>query len=437
MDNVRERQKVVLWVAIVAAVVVIAGATVAAFALWGDRSEPAPATPDPLEDAASDGCTGVEAQSIELDGQIVEPKSRTCFELTETLQVNIGAAALEPSDLIELVLFDSEGKQLAAAVSEPDWDPTIGIELVPGTYIIEVVGVDTEDAPPFLLHTATFPPSGQDESAPGTEILPGGEDLPALDACGAQVPWLATGEPVSVSQRADALAEDAATGTESFACVDVSEAVFAKIGIESADPYAQDAADFTLAVYRLSADGAELFRIGDDAFGADPEVSLDLEPGVYLVEGATWHGAPAGEFEFYYDDQATLFREGEVSPMHADLDSGFCDDESPMQVGDSMTVEGERAYTCLEVAEGGRLTIQAATLTDQDLTLEVIGFNDAGPYRLAWTDDNPHSQALIDFDPLLDQYVPAGVWVVAVTSYYGDVGADYDLRAVTGGGPGA
>lgn len=430
MGNAHGRQKVVLWSAVGATV---AGMVVAAVALWGDRSEPDPATPSTQESVASDGCAGVEAQSIELDGQVVEPQSRTCFELVEARQVSVGAAALEPSDLIELTLFDAEGQQLAAAVSEPDWDPSIGVELSPGTYVIEVTGVDSEEVPPFLLHTATFPPQGTGEDevdVPGPQILPGGVDLPTLDACGTEVPWLATGQPVAVSQTADAGAGDSTAVPAGFACVEVTEAVFAKIGIESPDPYGADSPDLTLAVYHLGDGDPELIRVGDDSFGSDPEVSLDLEAGTYLVEGAAWHDETAGDYEFYYDDTATLMREGEVAAMHAGLTVDVCEDQAVLTVGDALTVEGERTYTCVDVAEGERLIIQAATLGDQDLALEVVGFDDDGPYRLAWTDDNPHSQALIDFDPLLDQHIPAGRWVVAVTTYYGDVAADYDLQVV-------
>lgn len=433
MDNVRERPKVVLWAAIVVAIAVVAGATVAAFAFLGDRSEPEPLPTDPQESAASDGCTGVEGQSIELNGQIVEPTPRTCFELTEALQVNIGAAALEPSDLIELALFDAAGEQLAAAVSEPDWDPTIGMKLSPGTYVIEVRGVDGDEVPPFLLHTATFPPLPETEATRDPADTPGGDDLPSLEACGADVPWLAAGTPVAVSSTADAAGGDTEQVASHFACVEVSEPVFAKIGIESPDPYGVDSPDLTLAVYRITADAAELVRVGDDMFGSDPEVSVELETGTYLVEGAAWHGMQTGAFEFYYDDQASWFREGEVAAAHADLSADVCSSDITVAVGEAVTVEGERTYTCVEVTEGERLTIQAATLTDQDLVLEVIGFNEDGPYRLAWTDSNPYSQALADFDPLLDQYIPAGAWVVAVTTYFGDPAADYDMQALAGG----
>lgn len=434
MDNVRDRQKVVLWTAIVVSIAVVAGATIAVFTFLRGGSESESTVPDPQESAASDGCTGVEAQSIELNGQIVEPEPRTCFELTDTLQVTIGAAALEPSELIELALFDAAGQELATTVSEPDWDPTIGMELPPGIYVIEVRGVDADEVPPFLLHTATFPPAGESESAPAPADPPGGDDLPALAACGADVPWLATGSPVAVPNTSDAVAGEPGDVAAHFACVDVAEPVFAKIGIESPDPYGAQSPDLTLAVYRLSADSVELVRVGDDSFGSDPEVSVALEAGTYLVEGAAWHGVEAGAFEFYYDDQASLFREGEVAAMHADLTADMCASNPSVSVGEAITVEGDRTYTCLEVTEAGRLTLQAATLTDQDLALEVIGFNEGGPFRLAWSDSNPYSQALIDFDPLLDQYIPAGEWVLAVTTYFGDPAADYDLQVLAGGG---
>lgn len=433
MDNVRERKKVVLWGALIAAIAVIAGVTIGAFAFFGDRLEPVPATPYPQENVASDGCTGVEAQSIELNQQIVEPQSRTCFELADEQHVTIGAAALEPSDVIELLLFDARGEELAAAVSEPDWDPTVGINLAPGIYVIEVRGVGSDEVPPFLLHTATFPPFEDAAPSPGPEAPPGAEDLPARQACGADVPWLATGSPVLVSQTADAAVAGSGEAGRSYTCVEVTEPVLAKVGLESADPGGDGSADLTLAVYRFSDAGADLLRVADDTFGSDPEMSLELEVGVYLVEAAAWHDVATGDFEFYYDDTATLFREGEVAAAHADMNAEYCADHASMSVGDAITVDGERTYTCLEVTEDGRITVRAATLTDQDLTLEIIGFNEDGPYRLAWTDSNPYSQALIDFDPLLDQVIPAGTWVVAVTTYYGEPAADYDLQAVVGG----
>ncbi|MFN3867288.1 MAG: hypothetical protein ACK4MD_11350, partial [Demequina sp.] len=124
---------------------------------------------------------------------------------------------------------------------------------------------------------------------------------------------------------------------------------------------------------------------------------------------------------------------GEATSMHADVTGAVCD-EAPMAFpGDTLTVDGERTYVCLDNDRTQRLTIQAATLTDQDLVLEVLGVDD-GPYRLAWADGNPYSDVLADFDPLLDQTVPEGRWVVAVTTYFTGTAADYDLRIVAGGG---
>src|SRR5690606_14661868 len=128
----------------------------------------------------------------------------------------------------------------------------------------------------FLLHTATFPSPSGGEAVPGPEILPGGANLPTIESCGADVPWLATGAPVAVTPTADAAAGDGVDVTSNFACVEVTDAVFAKVGIESPDPYGEDSPDLTLAVYRMGDDEPELTRVGDDTFGADSEVSLDL-----------------------------------------------------------------------------------------------------------------------------------------------------------------
>src|SRR5690606_4826664 len=117
----------------------------------GGSSETAEPTPGPTE--ASDGCAGVEGQSIDLDTQVVQPEPRTCFVLDESAAVTIGAAALEPTDIIEMTVYDATGTALATAESAPDWDPQVTLDLAPATYVIEVAGTASDDTPPFLLYT--------------------------------------------------------------------------------------------------------------------------------------------------------------------------------------------------------------------------------------------------------------------------------------------
>lgn len=413
--------------------VIGAGAIVAALVMMGGSSEPIEPSPSPI--ATSDGCNGVEGQSIGLDAQVVEPEPRTCFVLDEAASVTIGAAALEPSDLIELALHDADGTEISVSRSDVDWDPEVTLDLEPGTYTITVTGPDGSDTPPFLLYTATFAPGtgAPDLGATGPDTA----SVPSAEECGREVPLLTGGSPVSIDadQGVDAAADAGAPDQVHFACIEVNGPVFAKVGLESEDPSDELAPDLTMAIYRAGTGDQEatLLRVADDAIGFDPETSLELEPGTYMIAASAWLGGPTGAFDFYYDDDGSVFRRGAATSMHADVSEQVCERSPTVLPGDTLTVDGERTYVCLEVEEQQRLTIQAATLTDQDLVLEVLGFDD-GPYRLAWADGNPYSDALADFDPLLDQTVPAGTWIVAVTTYFTGTAADYDLRVVAGGG---
>lgn len=430
MNNARQGRTVALWMA---GAVVVVGALIAALMTWGGSSEPAEPTAGPTE--ASDGCTGVEGESIDLDTQVVNPSPLTCFVLDEAASVTVGAAALEPTETIQVAVFDADGEELGSATSDVDWDPELPLELAPGTYAIEVTGPESDGVPPFLLYTATFAPQGD-----GPETEDEGLDtasVPPAQACGRDVPLLADDAPLTFDGEAfdgEAAAPDAAEAH--FACLEIEEEIFAKVGLASADPADADSPDLTIAVYR-AAEGDEgeatLLRAADDAIGFDPETSLELEPGTYMVAASSWLGIEMGPFELYYDDDADLFRQGEATSMHAEVTPSVCDDAPAVAPGDTLTVEGERTYVCLDVDQTQRLTIQAATLTDQDLVLEVLG-HDEGPYRLAWADGNPYSDVLADFDPLLDQTVPEGQWIIAVTTYFTGSAADYDLRVVAGGG---
>ncbi len=410
--------------------VVVVAAVVAAFAFGGEHPDSDAEPTHVPETAASDGCSGVDAESIELNGQLTSPSDRTCFVLDQTAEVLVSAAALEPTDAIVLTVIDADGNELGRDESTPDWDPDVTVVLEPGVYVIEVTGADGAAAPPFLLFTASFVP--QTSGGGGIETDP--VELPTVEQCGTDIPWLTADARVTARGLADLGGGQGEASGASYACIDVPDAVFAKIGIESEVPDDPDTPDLALALWAFGAGEPEFLRASDDVFGFDPEMSIELEPGVYLVEGSAWRTAETGEFEFYYDDAAALFRKGEVTPEHAQLTPEHCKQTPIVTPGDSITVEGERTYLCMDVDSATRLTIQAATLTRQDLMLEVIGFDDEGPYRLAWADDNPYSQSLADFDPLLDIPVPEGQWVLAVTTYFDGIAADYDVRVVAGGG---
>ena len=377
-----------------------------------DGQSPADATPS----SAAHACGGVEAQSIDLDRQVVQPEPRTCFVLDERLQVTVGAAALQPDDAVVLTVRDMDGAELASASSDSGWDPEVALTLEAGTYIVEVTG-SAGATPPFLLYTATFP-AGEEQPAAQVE-------LPDVERCGDDVPLVADDAPVSVPE---------GDATVHHACLIVDEPAFVKVGLATAEPSKEDSPDLQLALYRAG-DEATLVRTADDAIGYDPEMSVQLEPGTYVLEATAWFDGPTGAFQIYADTDADLFRHGEVTSLHAAATRALCDDAPALEPGDAITIEGERMYACARVDEAQRLVLEAATLADQDLVLEVIGFEDSGtPYRLAWADGDPRSDALASTDPALDQTLPAGTWLVAVTTYTSEAAADYDLRLAPAAG---
>ncbi|WP_144018826.1 hypothetical protein [Demequina sp. NBRC 110056] len=405
MDNAQRTPRRWVWPAAIALAVV--GATAVIWLLARPAGEVAPSPS--ASPVADDACGGIDAYPIELDTQVVEPEPRTCFVIEEALQVTVGAAALEEGANLTVTLLDADLTELTAATSEPGWDPEVGITLDPGVYVIEVSS--TEDPlPPFLIYTATFP-AGSD----GEPTEEAAADLPSVEACGDTVPWVADDAPLTVE------GADAAT----YACVDVTAASFVKLGLASEDPSDEESPDLQLALY--DADGT-LVRSADDELGFDPEMSLDLDPGTYLLEATAWFDVPPGAFEIYVDDDADLFRSADVTSLHADVTEQTCADAAPLVVGDAITVEGEVTYLCLTTGETDRVAIEAATLTDQDLVLEVIGFDAGAPYRIAWADENPEIDVLANFDPRIDQTLPAGTWLVAVTTYFAGTAADYDIR---------
>ncbi|MFV0634791.1 hypothetical protein [Demequina sp.] len=416
MDNARSRPRG--WVWIVTAIIAAGAIGVAASLLMGPNDDP---TPDPsVSPSDVGGCAGIEAERIELDSQVVEPAALTCFELDERAQVSVGAAALEPDSVIVLTVLDADGEPLGTATSDEAWDPQVNLTLEPGSYQVDVRGPDGDELP-FLIYTATFPAGDEPDVEPTASAT---ADLPQASACGADVPEVTDGSPVRVDS-------DSATA---HACLIVTEKVFAKVGLESADPSDPESPDLQLGLYQPADDDREatLVRSADDVIGFDPEMSLTLEPGTYMLEASAWYASSPGTFEFYVDTDGDLFRHGEVTAVHAGLTPDTCSDAPQLAVNEAMTVTGEGTYLCVEVPETARLVMDAASLTDQHLSIEVIGFDGgSAPFRLTWADGNPDVTALANFDPHIDQVIPAGTWLLAVAGYDGSVAADYDVQVST------
>jgi hypothetical protein len=238
-------------------------------------------------------------------------------------------------------------------------------------------------------------------------------DIPAASACGQSVPFAIAGEPLSLSTAAP------------LACVELQTRALVKMGLVA---QASSPADLQLAVFSPGDDAAELIRLADDGFGLDPEMSVWLDPGTYILEANSWFEEPFEGAELYLDPDGNYLRRGDVTAAYADVTPAVCDTAPRLTPGEQFTVEGRATYVCLDVAAAQPLALQAATLTDQDLVLEVVGFEDGAPYRIAWADENPYSRVLADFDPLVEMVFPAGQWVAVVGTYYGDPAANFDIR---------
>lgn len=370
-------------------------------------SDEAPVTPT---SSASGTCAGTAAEVIDLDTQVVDPDPHLCFTVSEPAEVTVGAAALDTADDIALSLVDEAGGQIGEARSTAVSDPAITVVLGPGTYFIEISDHDGATPGAFLVYTATFDPV-HSSADPDLSVT-----LPSTDQCGETLPWLEADRPITVSS------------DRALACLEVSADEFVTIGaVTPAD--AADDLDVQLALFSDINGVATLVRSVDDTFGLDPEMSIDLAEGIYLVEIASWFEVDFDDVEVYYHPAGRHQRQGQVAAAHMTLDPEVCTTSPHLEVGSLLTIEGEQSYLCLDLADPQRLTVEAATLTDQDLAIELIGWDDAHtPFRIGWTDDNPHTQLFADFDPLLDQVVPAGQWVVAVTDYTGAPASDFDVR---------
>ncbi|WP_062076530.1 hypothetical protein [Demequina globuliformis] len=404
------------WVWIAIAVAVVAAGAVIAVLAWGD--DPVDSEPSPSS-AAGVGCNADSVEYIRLDTQISEPEGPVCFEITERATVTVGAAALVPEPLISVALATASGDIIDSTDATAQEDPDVTAELEPGVYeiLVSPVGESGATPPPYLLVTATdaattasASPTPSPTASPDASI---DADLPDASACGATVPIAAADSPAQVTSDAP------------YACIEATEDGFWRVGVTSD---ADSTADLRMVVYGSDEDHGVVASV-DDTFGSDPDISHDLAAGTYIVSVSAWDEAPFVGAEVYADNTGTLVRTGEPSAAQALLDPSVCETAPAMGVGDALTVEDQ--YACLTVDEAERLTIQAATLGTQDLVVEVLGFGAEGePFRAAWADGNPDATSLGDTDPLLDQVIEAGTWVIAVTDFLGEPGADYDLRVV-------
>ncbi|WP_062202928.1 hypothetical protein [Demequina salsinemoris] len=401
--------------AILAAAAALAVTLGGSFLLWRLVSGDDTGTGSPAASASdAAACPAVASEVLELDGQVVEPDSPFCLVVTERTELTVGAAALEEGDDLALSLETTDGGILAQADTSLGADPTVTVVVEPGAYVGYVTALDGTDAPPFLVYTSTLEASDSDTTT--TAVV-----TPTLADCGADVP-LFTDEATLETD-----------GDSPYLCLEVTEPTFLVAGAESHAELTPDEGgpDLTLAISAFDDDGvAQVLRSNDDVFGYDPEITIDLEPGTYLVSASSWFGTESGDMTLYAGPAGSIMRTGDVSTAIDGVTEAACDSATSIDVGDAITVEGEQEYVCLDNPTKQRLRIEAATLADQDLVLEVVQFVDGEAVRVGWSDTDPDDDTLTSTDPAIDRVLPEGTLLIAVTTFFDDDAADYDLRVV-------
>ncbi|MDN4473537.1 hypothetical protein [Demequina zhanjiangensis] len=392
-----------------AAALLIAAAGFAGWALTGLGGDDAAS--EPSSSPAQD-CGPVEAQVLALDGQAVQPDGPVCLIVTERSELTVGAAALQEGEDLALRLETVDGMALGSADSTLGLDPMVTAIVSPGAYVGYVTALDGSDPPPYLVYGSALPAAPELED---TEAITG----PSQTQCGDSVPLVTDAGEVE------------ADGEVPYFCLDLTEPTFLVAGAESLGDALPDEGgpDLLLSIARFDEDGAaRVLRSNDDAFGYDPELTIDLEEGSYLVSVSAWFGEDPGAVRLYAGPAGSVMRTGEVSTVIADVTEAECEVAPGIAVGEALTLEGEVQYLCLDNPEQQRLLMEVATLGDQDLVLEVVQFVDGEPRRVAWADSAPDASSLAETDPALDRVFPEGRLLIAVTTYFGGAAADYDLR---------
>ena len=308
-------------------------------------------------------------------------------------------------------LRDEAGEILAQAQSAPDVDPQTAAVLTAGTYVVEVFGENGSPPPPFLIYTATFPSVERDEPDAAPPV-------PEATACGVSVPFVTDG--AAVDRHDD----------EPFACVRVTDAGLLKVGAIAEDTAADT--DLRLTLYGTDGNGTVEIASNDDVFGLDPEVSVEVPPGTYVIAVEAWFGAPTGAFSVYADTDGDFWRRGTASTAGARIDGQVCANPSTLTLapGELASFE-ETTPWCLALDGAGRAVVEAASLEDTLLVIEILGFAaDGTPQRLAWSTTNATAPNGDTTNPSVDVILPDEDLVVVVYPLVDGQTGPYDVRVL-------
>lgn len=373
--------------------------------------------PTPIQSAVPMSCAGV-APELALGVEYDDAPMVSCFVVGEETTVSLSARPSEGGSL-GLEVERADGVFWAATLGAEGSDSVLSSSFLPGAYIVTVTGGDGGEPGPFTIVVSVGDPDNPwDFSDPS---------LPGLEDCGnVETPFLGFEADVARLESDGAIVH---------ACLALDDAAFVKLGAETADG---TVSDLNLALHEFGPDGRPEFIVSvNDTFGRDPEMSLDLEAGTYLLEIAEVTGGAVGPYSLYAATDPEFHRVGEVSAEREGLSPDDCSsgDIAAIGIGGSQIFTSADPVACVEVDSTQRLVLKAVSFADQDLILEVIGFADDGtPFLLAWVDDDLWATDFDDLDPVLDVNVPAGLYVLAVADYNGQIPHDLMIAVDEAGG---
>lgn len=408
--DVSRRQYIILGVAVAAALVVGGGALWAAFALFGDgdgKTDPViVVTPSA---AASDAsvCDDAGVPTVPVGGDVATTSRTVCLVVDTTTELAVGAYPEgDGAQDLAMDIYTADGVYWAAADDGVTVNPEVIAVFDADTYIITVSAFGADELEPYALYAVAPVDTDPNVGEPG-------DDLPAQGECGTPGVPLVTNNgnlPLSTETR--------------IVCFDLTANGFVKFGAQASGTVDGEDADLRLAVYQFVDGEPKFVRSVDDTFDLDPELSVELAAGNYLVEFDTWNEAPTGEFTAYFDSDGSFFRTTPASAQFSTLTSADCSsgDLPTAEFGTTLTVSAvQEPVVCVTLPRTQRVYISVTSLgVEEDLTVEVIGFDTAKPQRWAWNDDSLDNTDIGNTDPGFDVLLPAGTYALAVSEFYGE-----------------
>ncbi len=409
-------------VAAVAVVLVLLGGGIAAMALAANaRDEPEPTLP-PFTPPVVQTCETLGLDEVPIDAVVPNAPATACFTVDTELQLTIGAQPDDKNVNLELRLTKADGGFIAGADDTFGNVPEVTTDLVPGVYVATVTQVGGTEPGTYTLYSTIFDP-GATAGPTDPPVEAGG--LPGTENCDTDEYPLVT-DNGTVDR----------TAANTLVCIDITKEAWTRIGVISlADVKVGEAPpDLVLALHRFDDTGRPRFvRSFDDAFGTDPEVTAKLAPGRYLVQVEEFQGGSTGPTEIYVDTSRTYFRVGPVTEGYEGVSAADCSAEGvrELTIGGVLGFEdSDISYTCMTLSKTTLVDLNVLSLAQQDLALEVIGFDkDGAPLRYGWSDDFVFATEFDNKNPRLQTVLPAGTYYVHVYELFGDPVGNFTIEA--------